>query len=96
MTTAIEEVEAGPSEPISNSRTAIDELLASPKKRSLVLCLLLVLATIAVYNPVIRNSFINIDDNGYLTENTHVHQGLTLSTLKWALSQPTTAKTGIL
>jgi hypothetical protein len=86
MTTAIEEVEVGPSEPVSNSRTAIDELLASPMKRSLVLGLLLVLATIVVYNPVIRNSFINIDDNGYLTENTHVHQGLTLSTLKWAFT----------
>ena len=86
MTTAIEEVEVGSSEPVPNSKTAIDGLLSSPKKRSFVLCLLLVLATIAVYNPVVRNSFINIDDNGYLTENTHVHQGLTLSTLKWAFT----------
>ncbi len=61
-------------------------IFASGAKRTLILCLLLVLATLAVYKPVTRNSFINIDDNGYLTDNQHVHAGLTAATLKWALT----------
>ena len=86
MATAIEEMKVDSSEAMSSPQTAISSLLSSPAKRSLVLSLLLVLAAIAVYSPVVRNSFINIDDNGYLTENTHVHQGLTLTTLKWAFT----------
>jgi len=61
-------------------------LFSSSRKRTVVLSLLLLLITLAVYNGIIHNAFINVDDNGYVTENEHVHAGLTPATLKWALT----------
>jgi protein O-mannosyl-transferase len=56
------------------------------QKRSIILCLLLILATLAFYNPIIHNGFTNFDDNQYITENAHLRSGLTWSTFKWALT----------
>jgi len=50
------------------------------------LCLLLVAATLAVYNPVNRNAFVNFDDDHYITGNPHVLAGLTWDTVKWAFT----------
>jgi len=50
------------------------------------LCLLLVAATLALYNPVNRHPFVNYDDDRYVTENPHVHNGLTWDTITWALT----------
>ncbi len=61
-------------------------LFISREKRSTVLCLLLALATLAFYNPVIHNGFTNMDDDGYITENTHVQAGLTWDTIKWSFT----------
>jgi len=51
-----------------------------------VLCLLLMVVTLAVYNPVNRNAFVNFDDDHYITQNPHVVAGLRWDTVKWALS----------
>src|SRR3974390_2309826 len=56
----------------------------SPHKRRLVLCLLLVLATLALYNPVTRAPFLNFDDSVYVTDNPQVRAGLTWHTVVWA------------
>jgi len=61
-------------------------LFASPEKRNLVLCLLLAVITLAVYNPVNRHPFVNYDDDRYVTENAHVRAGLTWDTFVWALT----------
>ncbi len=61
-------------------------LFISREKRSTVLCLLLALATLAVYNPVVHNGFTNLDDDFYVTHNPHVIAGLTWSTVKWAFT----------
>jgi Flp pilus assembly protein TadD len=61
-------------------------LFSSARKRSVVLSLLLLLLTLAVYNPVVHNGFVNIDDNGYVTDNQHVHNGLSWGTVKWAFT----------
>jgi|HubBroStandDraft_6_1064221.scaffolds.fasta_scaffold13906_2 tetratricopeptide (TPR) repeat protein len=61
-------------------------LFHSPEKRSVILCLLLVVATLALYNPVIHDSFVNFDDNHYVTENLHVRAGLTWNTVAWAFT----------
>ncbi|MGA8154531.1 MAG: tetratricopeptide repeat protein [Terriglobales bacterium] len=52
----------------------------------MVLCLLLVVATLAAYNPVNRNGFVNFDDDHYITNNPHVTAGLSWDTVKWAFS----------
>jgi protein O-mannosyl-transferase len=65
---------------------ATSQLFASPEKRSAVLCLLLALFTLALYNPVSRHPFVNYDDDRYVTENAHVRAGLTWQTFDWALT----------
>ena len=61
-------------------------LFASPQKRNVVLCLLLVVATLSVYNRVNQHPFVNYDDDRYVTENPHVKAGLTADTIRWALT----------
>ena len=58
----------------------------SPAKRNLVLGLLLVMATLAVYNPTSRNGFVGYDDEGYVTENPHTQVGLSWHTISWAFT----------
>lgn len=50
------------------------------------MCLLLAVATLALYNPVNRHPFVNYDDDRYVTENPHVRQGLTTESIRWALT----------
>jgi protein O-mannosyl-transferase len=61
-------------------------LFISREKRSTVLCLLLALATLALYNPVVHNGFTNLDDDFYVAHNPRVIAGLTWSTVKWAFT----------
>jgi Flp pilus assembly protein TadD len=61
-------------------------VFASPEKRNVILCLLLVAATLALYNPVNRHPFVNYDDDRYVTENPHVHNGLSWDTISWAFT----------
>lgn len=50
------------------------------------LACLLVVATFAVYSHVRQHEFVNYDDPNYLTENPHVHDGLTWSGIVWAFT----------
>ncbi len=43
-------------------------------------------ATLALYNPVNRHPFVNYDDDRYVTENAHVHNGLNWDTITWAFA----------
>jgi Flp pilus assembly protein TadD len=56
------------------------------RQRRVIFCLVIVLVTIAVYNGVSHNGFINLDDNVYLTNNPQVHAGLSLKAVKWAFT----------
>jgi protein O-mannosyl-transferase len=46
----------------------------------------LALVALALYNPVNSHPFVNYDDDRYVTQNPHVREGLTASTVKWALT----------
>src|SRR5271163_3295004 len=59
-----------------------------PQKRRLILCLLLALATLALYNPVTRAPFLNYDDPVYVTDNAQVRAGLTWNTIVWTFRTP--------
>ncbi len=50
------------------------------------LCLLLGLATLAVYLPVAWNGFVNYDNSDYITANAHVLGGLKWETVTWAFT----------
>jgi len=58
----------------------------SPDKQKFIVYAFLALATIAVYWQVNQYNFVNLDDNKYVTENTHVRSGITLNGLRWAFT----------
>jgi len=70
----------------SASRRADSFALANP-----LLGALLAIATIALYIPVIGHSFLILDDQEYVTANSHIHQGLTWNTIKWAFTSTVAA-----
>ncbi len=49
-------------------------------------CLILVIATFAVYGQVINYDFISFDDMAYVVENPHVRTGLTSKNILWAFT----------
>jgi tetratricopeptide (TPR) repeat protein len=54
--------------------------------RPRLIALLLALATLAVYLPVVRNDFVNFDDGDYITKNPAVQAGWTWAGVKWAFT----------
>jgi protein O-mannosyl-transferase len=58
----------------------------SRRKKTVICCLLLAVATLAVYGQVAHHSFINYDDQDYVTRNAHVQAGLSWQTFTWALT----------
>jgi len=56
------------------------------KKYFYIICLFLVIATLAVYWQVLDNDFVILDDDKYVTENIRVHKGVTLDGLTWAFT----------
>jgi hypothetical protein len=56
------------------------------KHLGLLICLALILATVATYRQVYDCGFVNYDDPAYVTENDQVQKGLTLGGLKWAFT----------
>jgi len=61
-------------------------MFRSARERKLVLGLLLVVVTLALYNPVSRNGFVNFDDDRYVTDNPPVRAGIRWSTISWAFT----------
>lgn len=57
-----------------------------PTKWAVVVCLLLGLATIALYSSVARFPFINYDDPDYVITNQHVRSGVNWGTMAWAFT----------
>jgi tetratricopeptide (TPR) repeat protein len=51
-----------------------------------VLGALLAVATIALYIPVVGHPFLVLDDHDYVTANSHIHEGLSWNTIRWAFS----------
>ena len=66
--------------------TAARRAVAFRPAKTAVLCVLLAGATLALYSPVLGYSFVVLDDHDYVTANSHVHGGLSWSTVKWAFT----------
>jgi tetratricopeptide (TPR) repeat protein len=54
----------------------------------LAICIALSITTFAVFWQVGNHEFISFDDNDYVTENRHVQDGITLTGIVWAFSEP--------
>jgi tetratricopeptide (TPR) repeat protein len=51
-----------------------------------VICILLFVITAFSYSGIRANEFVTMDDYGYVLDNPHVHQGLTVQSIAWAFS----------
>ena len=51
-----------------------------------LICLFLVIATLAVYWQISYHEFVNFDDSSYILQNKQVQKGLTLESISWAFS----------
>ena len=61
---------------------------ARPQANHALLCaLLIVIVTIAVYSPVNRYAFADVDDDAYITDNQHIKHGLDWDGVKWAFTE---------
>ncbi|MGD0572944.1 MAG: hypothetical protein ABSB11_07960, partial [Sedimentisphaerales bacterium] len=58
------------------------------KRVKLLICIGLVAATFAAYEPTLRNGFVNYDDDKYITQNPRVTGGITPDSVAWAFTQP--------
>jgi tetratricopeptide (TPR) repeat protein len=65
----------------------IDQKTFLNVRPELLIGLLLVTLTLAVYWQVRNHSFVNFDDGLYVTDNYHVRAGLSLESVKWALTE---------
>lgn len=61
-----------------------ESFLPPPKTQKLILSLLLILAALAIYNPLAKAPFLNLDDDIYITQNTEVRSGLNWHSIAWA------------
>lgn len=62
------------------------------KYQNVLISIFLCFITISAYWPVRNYPFINFDDGGYVTENSHVQKGISLQNILWAFS-PSTSTT---
>ena len=53
-------------------------------RQDVLVCLFLIVATLAVYWQVQNFDFVNFDDGKYVAENQHVQEGLTVESIVWA------------
>jgi tetratricopeptide (TPR) repeat protein len=53
-----------------------------------IICIGLVAATLAAYEPIRHNDFVNYDDRLYITENPNVNKGLTVDSVVRAFTKP--------
>jgi tetratricopeptide (TPR) repeat protein len=74
------------SEPSANGAVSTTDMSASREKHVVIFCLLLVAATLAFYNPIVRNRFTDFDDSAYILKNSQVQGGLTWNTVKWSFT----------
>ncbi len=58
----------------------------SENNRTVGIYLILILSTIIAYWGVSNNDFISYDDHDYISENTHVRQGLNFGNIVWAFT----------
>jgi len=56
------------------------------KKYFYIICLFLIVATLAVYWQVLDNDFVLFDDDAYVIKNDQVHRGMTFDSLTWAFT----------
>ena len=61
-------------------------ILKQEKSQRLAIVVLLTIATVIAFAPVLNCGFVNYDDTGYVTKNPHVCSGVSLKTILWSFT----------
>jgi hypothetical protein len=64
----------------------LNKINISSQKQILIVYIVLIVVTLAVFMQVNQFDFINVDDPIYVTENIHIQSGITLDGLLWAFN----------
>jgi len=75
----------------SKERDTLQRTRIGLSRLELLVCLLLIAATLAVYWQVRNHEFANLDDDLYVTENSYVQAGLTHEGVTWAFTNTSQA-----
>jgi tetratricopeptide (TPR) repeat protein len=67
-------------------QNTVPESIPTPLRHIWLVCIALSVATFAIYAQVLQFEFVSWDDDQYIYENRHVAQGVTKSSLAWALT----------
>ncbi len=62
----------------------LNKINTTSPKQILIVSIILILATLAVFWQVKHFGFVNIDDDIYVTANNHIQSGITLDGIRWA------------
>ena len=68
------------------NKFALTEAHPNQKHIVVAICVVLVLACLAIYGQTLSHKFLNYDDKLYVTDNTHVQSGLNLQSIGWAFT----------
>ena len=68
------------------NKSKVKNNLLYKRRQEIIICLVLIAATLVVYWQITNHEFINYDDGLYVTENSHVQAGLTSESIKWAFT----------
>ena len=63
-----------------------DKEPGSGKKQMLLICLFLAVVSTCVFWQVSRSDFVSLDDHLYVSENSHVRNGLTMQDIRWSFA----------
>ena len=55
-----------------------------PNQKKLIIYIILVMITLAVYGQVHQFDFVDLDDFVYVSENLNIQSGITPSSIRWA------------
>ena len=58
------------------------------KSIKILICLVIIVATLVAYEPIRHNGFVNYDDDKYITANPEIKAGLTWESLGRAFTKP--------
>jgi hypothetical protein len=64
----------------------INKININPDRQKLIVYFVLTFVTLAVFWQVNQYKFVNFDDHLYVTDNSHIHSGITLDGFRWAFS----------
>jgi len=62
----------------------LNKINISPDRQKLIVYIVLIIVTFAVFWQVNQYDFINFDDNAYVTKNSNIQSGITPDGFRWA------------